>query len=719
MRTAFLDLTAILRVETRIHTTSSRLADDPIGEPANHRSRNICNLEEKNDKKSRSLGYRPDVEGLRAVAILLVVLYHARVPGFTGGFIGVDVFFVVSGYLITGLLSNEYANNGKIRLAEFYARRSRRLLPAISLLVVATVIAGYLLLAPVEQVVIARTAVATSAYLSNVFFARNAVDYLAEVAEHNPLLHTWSLAVEEQYYLAFPISLVLLFFIASKLGKRKQGILTLLAFGGVTVLSLAVSILLTKYRQPWAFFLPPARAWEFAIGGLGYLVPVYLGKGSGSYAGDLESEGQNGRMNWRSAIGWLSIVVLLIVTYVFGRETEFPGYVATVPALATLGILIGDYGQKLSVNRILGLKPLQFVGKLSYSWYLWHWFILVFTDSLFQREFHYPVRSLAVALSLLPAYASYRLVENPIRFSKFLKPRPAYSIAMALALTVGCVAFAAGWNYRARSAAASPLQVRFSRAADDLPSIYASNCHNTFSMVVAESCTFGSEEAPYSVVLVGDSHAAQWFPALEKIAADKGWKLTVFTKPSCPPIDAIHFSEYLGRDYWECGKWRKSVIDQLRPENPDLVVATGAATYDLTDEEWRKGVRVGMEELKAVAKQVVWVADTPRLDFNIPFCLASYEWRKGWLPNFNTCEFDLEDTTRPKIRALQEEMVSKLEGVTMVDLTDRICERSPCSPYRDGYILYRDSHHLTASFVASLASEFGARIDRLSAAEQP
>jgi peptidoglycan/LPS O-acetylase OafA/YrhL len=312
---------------------------------------------------NRSSAFRPDIEGLRGIAVLIVVAFHCGIPGFSGGFVGVDIFFVLSGYLITGLLVREIHQTSRLNLLQFYARRVRRLLPACALTLILTLALGAVILAPAELVFAGRAARATALYMSNVFFGINAADYFAPDVESNPMLHTWSLGVEEEFYLFWPLLIVL-----GLRGLRSTKALWVLLWG-VTVVSLGLSIWFTARGGTFAFYQLPARAWEFGIGGLAVL-PL------------------SGRIRLRSgawiAVGWLGVALILGSAYFILNGVGFPGWIALVPVVGTMATLLA--GAELpdrGVGRLLNTGPLQIVGTLSYSWYLWHWPCLVLAKALY------------------------------------------------------------------------------------------------------------------------------------------------------------------------------------------------------------------------------------------------------------------------------------------------------------------------------------------------
>jgi peptidoglycan/LPS O-acetylase OafA/YrhL len=634
--------------------------------------------------------FRPDIEGLRGVAILLVVLYHVRLPPFLGGFVGVDIFFVLSGYLITGLLVREIESTGKLDLLTFYARRARRLLPALALTLFATMIVGFLVYSPLEQRFIAPTAYTTAAYVSNLHFAWFATDYLAMPAGANPLLHTWSLSVEEQFYFAWPI-LVLFAFRAKRdtdASKVRRGRI-LLFMSVVALVSFAACLWLTYTKQPWAFFSSPTRAWEFAIGGLGVLV---------------------GRTSWKQvtqALGWIGLAALLSAAVLFDERTSFPGFAALLPALGTVAVLCaGASGPDGGLVRYLSARPLQRIGKLSYSWYLWHWPVLTFA-AVIGGDISLWTRLLCLAFSLGLAAVTFRLIEDPLHHNKILAAKPIYALAMAACLYFFGVGASVLWRQVSNRAAQSPEQLRFTRANSDFLIFDQPTCHVNMQESQAKGCTFESANASKTVVLFGDSHAAQWYPPLRAIAETENWRLVTLTKSFCPATDVEFVNPSFGRRFTECESWRADALKLIRDLHPDLVVVTNTNAYATGEKpivnlaDWTIGTQRTLRAISQSAKRVVFLRDTPIPGIDIPACLARVSWRSKWSSG-GTCSVSKDKAVQEDVKRVEQQASTAFANVEYVDMTDYICPGDVCEPERGDLILYRDSNHLTGSFMKSL-----------------
>ena len=661
-----------------------------------------------------------DIEGLRGIAVLLVVLYHAGVPGFAGGYIGVDVFFVLSGYLITGILAAEIVATGTLDLARFYARRARRLLPAMALLLVAITVFAYPFYAPMEQRTIAQTAVATAAYVSNFYFANSATDYLGAGAETNPLLHTWSLAVEEQFYLVWP--LLVLVALSGLAGLRRSSSTPALpspdrqrliwAMVVVSVASFALTLwLMGTLRDHWAFFSSPTRAWEFALGGLAALVPRLDGRSlrDGSMRfGSLDTVPHFSR--W---LGWLGLGAILLAGVAYSARTPFPGVAALLPVVGTAFMLrAGTARTATAMGRVLAWRPLQEIGRLSYSWYLWHWPALVFADALFGPL---PLGTrLAVALgSLGLAEASYRLVENPVRHHRLLAARSGRGLALAAALTVFGLALAFGWDRVAAQAEASPEQAPFARAAADISELYEAGCHASHRAMDAAGCSFGPADADLTIALFGDSHALQWEPALSVLLDERGWRLVTFTKSSCPTPDLDYFDKWLGRTYDECRIWRERAMVQIAALQPDVTILASQYDYGIEPATWQAGFTRTVEAIRPSAGHVLVLNDTPFPNFAVPACLSRVAWQRAHAPfqTATTCSFEPHAPYRDAVSTAERATADRYDNVSFVDFNEVICPGARCEVQAGDLTIYRDAHHLTKTYVETLAPRVAAAIE--------
>jgi peptidoglycan/LPS O-acetylase OafA/YrhL len=683
---------------------------------------------------------RTDVEGLRAVAVGLVLLYHAGVTGVPGGYVGVDVFFVVSGYLITALLLREREATGTIRLREFYARRLRRLLPAATLVVVATVVAARVLLPPLLVDAVATDGVWAATWLANLRFVLIGTDYLAAEGAESPLLHFWSLAVEEQFYLVWPL-LVL----AVARGRRPHRLVAL-TVAVVLATSLVASVVLTRTSPVVAYLAPHTRAWELAVG-----AALALAAARGV------------RLPARAAavVSWAGLVAIVVAGVTFTDATPFPGWTALLPVLGAAAIVLaGEHDDRTGAGAILRHRPLQSVGRASYSLYLWHWPVLVLGGHALGGEATAAERVGLLALSGVLAWATLRLVEDPVRHAGVLR-LPVRSVALGGALVatsvVGAVAVAASvpdltgrgpapeagpvaadpgteWEVdrfidrqaprherrgaevevEARLTAAveadllpATLQPPLTEATATLPAIYADGCFAGWDGTTSGPCTYGSPGEPESVVLFGDSKAAQWFPALEALATDHGWELTALAKPSCPSIDIVVGKR--GAPYPECATWRESSFARIVEEQPDVVVLSNAGGYPAIQ---AVGERLDTDRIDHVAEgtarvierirsrspdtRVLLVGDSASPGFDVPVCLSEH------LDDIDACWADPDEAVAVDLLAAQRE-VAERTGAVFVDPTPWLCTDQACPVVVEDLLVYFDDGHLSPPFVRSLA----------------
>ncbi|MEO8562000.1 MAG: acyltransferase family protein [bacterium] len=655
--------------------------------------------------------FRPDIEGLRAVAIVSVVLYHAGLHVAAGGYRGVDVFFVLSGFLITGILLDEVRATGTVSLMNFWARRARRLLPAAFVITAAILIASALVLSPFEQIQHAEGARAFAVYASNILFAVRSTFYAGAVAARDSLLHTWSLSVEEQFYLLFAPSLLLLATWSRSRGEElfRRRFLT------ITVTVIVVSLigcLLMVWRYPLVgFFILPTRAWEFGLGAL-----TALGVRGPRRLGPTANE----------AVSWIGLFAVLASTVVAKHNSvQLLGPVTILPTIGTaVLIMAGASAVPSKAARLLSVAPMRLVGRLSYSWYLWHWPALVFFHE-FKSQASTRM-NVAVALgSLIPAAATYTWIESPIRFSKWLQRRPRLAVGGAIALSAVTVLMATAAIGYAEHILAGPGYAPIA-AGRALPAVYANGCHLTIAARRIPECVFGSATSDTTVVLFGDSHAAQWFPAIEQVAKSRGWKLVSMTKSACPSVAVRLYNGQLGRRYTECEEWRDSAVQRIASLRPTIIVVANSRSYEVYtgDEllrvdqraearaEWGAGLRRTLAALAPSGATVLVMQNNPHPGVDPSRCLVRN------LANPDRCD--------AKVRAMDTVMVPveraairENANASYVSLNEFICPSGRCQAMVDGIVRYEDSNHLSVLLAASLAPQMSLALSRVLADHGP
>ncbi len=644
--------------------------------------------------------FRQDIEGLRAVAVLSVVLFHFGVGALSGGFVGVDVFFVISGYLISGLLVSELERTGSIDLWRFYGRRARRLLPASLLVTAATLLVALFLLAPSEQMFAAKGALASSLYVSNFWFMTLLADYFAPESALNPFLHTWSLSVEEQFYLVWPTLLLVMWRL--RLTMR----LMVIAMSVLTVLSFALCLWFSYRKQSWAFYASPARAWEFGLGALAVLKPV---------------TDWTRRSRAAVPLGWLGFAGLFVTFLLLTEDARFPGWIAVVPALATTALLIsGASGQRGGPAALLKLPLMQWLGEHSYSIYLWHWPIIVYATIL---EITDPVAKLVLCsvLTLTCAAAGFRLLERPVRASAWLTAKPIRSVSLGVTLTAAGSLIALSTAQAARNFSAQPLQAVLLRSVKE-PSVASGSgrdCLINFVETEPVKCIFGASNPSRTVVLFGDSHADQWSTPLAQLAAEQGWRLVTLLKASCAVADIAAYNMRLRRDWPECIKWRVKSMEEIRYLQPDLVIIsqfssgyirgrwTGLGKHAVTYQEWADGLRRSLRQLRAANVPVLLLRDSPSPGKNIGNCVARSRWRGISEANCSTPRLNALD---PTVSSLESEVAASM-GAGFGDLSAEFCDSNVCPGVQSGILVYRDANHMTTAFAARQAPALRALLE--------
>jgi peptidoglycan/LPS O-acetylase OafA/YrhL len=648
--------------------------------------------ERKMRNPADSSSFRPDIEGLRAFAVAGVVAFHFGMTELSGGFAGVDIFFVISGYLITRHLQQEIAERGTVDLWRFYARRARRLLPASLLVILATLLFGYFILAPSEQQLYSKGALFASAYVINLWLIRWSFDYFAPDVADNPFLHFWSLSVEEQFYLAWPA--LLLFFAWLRPGQR--GTFYLMALVGVV--SFALCAWFTAISQPWAFYFSPLRAWEFAAGGLASLAV---------------SQRWAEHFRYSPALGWAGLALIVAAYLTLSEGGAFPGFAALLPVAGTVMVLLGAARQNpVGPGAFLGNAVFRWIGKLSYSLYLWHWPVIVYATML-KPDLTTTDRLICLVLTFVLSMLSYHLVENPIRHNRWLTARSSRSLGFAALLTAMGVTLAygsadmAGGNVDERQ--------RFVRESADRKSIARETDASCVARLESDQpfgCDLGAIGSDKTIVLFGDSHADHWSTPLAKIARERGWRLVAYLKGACPTARVPVWSTSLKRKFDECDRWREQAMREIVSLAPDLVIISQFSQhyaenpveeklYHPVDlDTWVKGVKSTVGTLRQAGINVVLMRDVPLHKTDLDKCLARALWQ-GRAPS--ACDTPRAEALDPGIYEAEKAAISAIDGATYVDTSNMFCDERTCPAVIDGKLTYRDRQHIADSYAESLA----------------
>jgi peptidoglycan/LPS O-acetylase OafA/YrhL len=697
------------------------------------------------------------------VAVVLVVAFHAGVGAAGGGFIGVDVFFVLSGFLITGLLVDEIARTGTISLADFYARRIRRLLPLATLVLAATAAATYALVPPIDRKGVAGDLVGAALWTANWRFAAESTQYMAD-ADKSPALHFWSLAVEEQFYVVWPLVLLLVVG-GTGLALRAWSVAfrrICLALTLVVAVSLWLSWVQTAAASPFAYFGLHTRAWELGIGAaLALLRPALR------------------LLTRRAAQGAALLGVCMVVgsAVVMDESTPFPGTAALVPVLGTA--LLVAAGARLPdgpVSGTLSAPVPRYLGRISYAWYLWHWPVLVLAtarwgqvtiadDGTASSHASWQVVTVAVAVSLCLAVLSHHAVEQPIRQAGFLKVSRrrsltaggllvTTSLTASLALVVSTtasddqgavVAPAAeadvpppkadeteGTTGEPRPTSARPTVDAAALREPDTPEEARDNwprkvapCYVAYEPTTvppAHECRVGpAEGAERTIALVGDSHATAWYPAFRRAAEEHGWTLYLFGKSACPVVDVDVQRAGGTATYDRCSTWREHLHDRLDTiEGLDAVVIGRWMAYRTSTVQpdgsgstpstvgsiWRAGAERTFDRLRRVAPRVVVMEDVPWPYVDVPSCLSQNR------RDVEKCAFPRSHRSDLDEALVKAEEAAAAKLVEHLDMSDVICPKATCQVVSStGQIKYRDQHHLTAGYSATLWPVLARRLE--------
>lgn len=607
-----------------------------------------------------------EIQGLRALAVLLVIAFHARF--LPGGFIGVDIFYVISGYLITGLLLRELGETGSISLANFYSRRIKRLLPSTFLVLVATAVISFAVMPASARSNLGRNIVAAALYVSNYVFAWWQNDYQNLGATPSPIIHFWSLAVEEQFYLLWP----LLILMAARTGGKTR-VFKVLAV--VTFSSFALSLFATAKFPIWSFYSLPTRAWEL---GLGALI-LFLKDRSLAFR----------RFNW---ISWLALLLICYAAVAFNENTLFPGQAALLPTFPTVALLFMISDLPKSLSRIFNLRPIQWIGDISYPLYLWHWPALVLPVYVFHAPLSTLQRLGSIALTFLLAGLTHRYVENPLRHV-----HKSASSVFRLGVIGTLLVSILGMGISFSSAKDLPIKgiagTTALKAITRLPLIYADGCQVGKSATTSPPCIYGDIHGTRSIFLFGDSHAAQWFPTMNLIALENGFKLVVLTKSSCPAA-SVRLADQGAFRNAPCQLWRENSFARIQKAHPWAVIISNFEHYSPPPGTanstlwWRKGVALTLSRLNRLAQHSIFIQDTPWPNRDIPSCLLQ--------ESVASCQ-----TPRPAPQLWLSHRLGKSE--TIIDPTNWFCAKV-CPAILDGLVVYRDATHMSVDFASHLDS---------------
>lgn len=594
--------------------------------------------------------YRSEIDGLRALAVLPVVLFHAGFLGMPGGFVGVDVFFVISGFLITGILAKE-AREGHLSIAAFYERRIRRIAPALLFVLVSSTVVAFLLLFPDQLIDFAKSLIAAEVFASNIWFWRTS-GYFAAQGGILPLLHTWSLAVEEQFYLFIPILILLL----GRRGRSLRIVIVVLA-----ILSFAASVFLVPRMPGVAFYLIPTRAWELLLGSIVAL--------------KIFPEPQR---HWvREGASWSGLALIIASIFMLNEKTAFPG-LAALPATFGSALFIWAADDGTAAGRVMGGRLIVSIGLISYSLYLWHWPIIIFTRQYLGAELGIVSSLFAVGLSLAAAMMTYKWIELPTRNRAKWSSRTLVKTSFAAAISLAAVSVITICN-DGFSQRFSPAALMLKAGGHDYSQI-ATRCGLT-SYEINDACHIGAKGITF--LLVGDSHAGGVAEALDVVArqAKRGGVLSAYN--ACPGLYEWKPTAGSLPDRQGCMTRNKIIFERLKNDrNIDTIII---ANYwpPLAREGLpilRSAVRRTVEFGHSVGKRVIILHGIPEIGYDVPWALAVASTRGRLGPP-------------APVRPQQFLMGMKLRSV---DLGAYLCPRDKCLLQQDGRSLYVDGNHISS-----------------------
>jgi peptidoglycan/LPS O-acetylase OafA/YrhL len=651
-------------------------------------------------------GFRLDIQGVRGFALVLVLACHAELPGFAGGYVGLDVFYVLSGFLITGLILHELARRGSVSIARFYARRAKRLLPLAVTVLGFTVVGSALLLSPAQNQQVSGDVLGAALYVVNWHFIAESVDYFAfGETLTSPVQHYWSLSVEEQFYLLWPLTLGIGALAARRLGLGIRRTIALLVVP-VAILSLAYSIEFTPGDPRSAYFSTLTRIWELAAGGvLALVLPA----------------GLRLPRPLPAALAGGGLAILVAATIAFAGDTPYPGWRALLPVAATIAIIVAGTAQ--AVSRPTGLltrAPLQYLGKISYAWYLWHWPIIIFAGALW-GDLGAPALALVTLAAGVPAILSHYAIEEPFRRSRSLGRRPARALALGGTCTVAAVLLAVGLQAsRPPLPTASPELAKGAQAVGprnpqlrtvdalrpnpvDAPTdkgpLFDDGCVLLHDETDSPECAYGNPDSGTTVVAFGDSHALQWFPPLMALAENRDWRLVGLVKAGCV-VGMVRYER-------PCNVWRNKAMRRIiRRERPDLVVVSNSTgrRYQVVHDGRRLDRRASQPVLIAgfartlrrlvnAGSQVVVIRDQMLAPFNPPECVSQNR------DNLRRCTFF---SRRKRDRAFDAFGAGRVRDAKLIDPAGVLCPRHRCPSVMGRVLVYRDTYHMSATFARTL-----------------
>ena len=667
--------------------------------------------------------YRPDIQGLRGLIVVLSMFYHAQLFGVSGGYAGMDVFFVISGFVMTGILLRERVKTGKTSFASFYARRIRRILPMACLVIVSVVAATYYFLGTVQGAQTALSGFWSSLFLGNFHAIATNSSYFNRGSATSPLLAFWSLGAEEQFYIIYPA----IFAIAAMSMKRYSLRIRLaVGLGAIVVFSLSYAIFYTHQNPIAAYYSPFTRFWEFAVGGLiAVCTPLFM----------------RINRNVAAVLTWIGLAAILILFFTYNDGMTYPGYTAIPPvAAAVLVIGGGMHGHRNGAERLLGKKGMTAAGDVSYSLYLWHFPILIIAAeamSLPMTSVSVVDRLLCIGLAVILSIISYNLVENPMRHSKWLSAKMyrtfimGSTITLATAIMCGVLYFgygnpsSSGKDASVASGSLAQLQAEITKSAafttipynltprlDEIDSTTSINytppnipsrCLASQSEVVAVSlCPGGNISSKKNMVVYGDSQSIQWLGSFDKLAKSNNEKLYFFSKVGCEPW-MTPGTTVVGPSASQCQQFAQFATSKIKALHPQQIFVVGGkvVTEGYQPERDDPYIIGLLRSMKMLSPVVVTLSNIPWTDIFPPICLSA---NAG---DISKCNIPISDVYTVQNRfheGLQKDAAAA--RVTDLNITPLFCDTRTCPRVVSNVLVYADSNHFTWQYDNYISNAF-------------
>ena len=628
--------------------------------------------------------YREDIQGLRAIGAIMIMIFHIWLHKVSGG---VDVFFVISGFLMSSILLKSYCKEGITSPTRFWGGIIKRVAPCAYIILGATLIASCFLSSPTYLKSIIKEVAASALFLENIELMKKSVDYLALDQPASPVQQFWALSIQIQFYIVLPLIIIPL----AKLAKKRESSKPLfIGVASIIVSSFIYALIFVADSPTTTYFNPLARVWEFFFGVLAFLTVSHFKT-----------------IKFKNILAFAGLLLIIGGAFIIPKGAAFPGLPSLVPVLGAVFVITSGIGGFGWVNKLLANKVLVFIGGISFSIYLWHWPILIFYKEYFHVATVSVIHGLVIMFSAITlAYLTSKTIERPFNKIPKQKVRLNFTIGGVFLLPVLILAVVIRWeisslttelNKEFQAKGVTPFSgatitlnskvmdinyKEFIAARSITPTPYNNGCHQKIRKSQVITCTFGDLTATKKVILVGGSHATQWFPALNTIAENNNFQLINMTKSGCP-LGVVEGSNE------SCRAWNKAVITEIIKIKPDAIITNSTRT-DEKGEHVPASYISTWQILAANNIKVIGIRDNPRFDFNIPDCI----YRNRFSTHANPCSVNRSD-----VLLENDPAIAYKDIINSVDMSDMLCTKEKCLTQFSGYLMYRDDEHLHLPYV--------------------